>query len=138
MGGLVPANVEEFFSGTLPHQLHISPETYLVIVMRENSHQFFGRGWGSGRIEDPCRVIECAEGTVLAITVHYGGAEFIHGHCRRAMIDRWGMYCADPFRRASDAALTRYWAEPLTRGMFIFRPCRLEIVTEQEWMRQTF
>lgn len=106
-------------------------------VMRVNSHPFFGRGWGSGRIEDPCRVIDCAGGTVMAITATYGGTEFILGYCRRAMIDRWGMYCDNPFRRASDAALRRCWAEPFQRGMFIFRPARLEIVREQEWMRQT-
>jgi hypothetical protein len=106
-------------------------------MMRENSHPFIGRSWGSGRIEDPCRVIECAKGTVLAITVNYGGTEFIVGHCRRAMIDRWGMCCDNPFRRASDAALSRNWAEHLKKGMFIFRPARLEIVREQEWMRQT-
>jgi len=82
-------------------------------------------------------VIECGEGTVLAITVNYGGTGFILGHCRKALIDRWGMYCSDPFRRASDAGLRRSWAEPLQRGMFIFRPSRLEIVAEQDWMRQT-
>lgn len=106
-------------------------------MMRENSHPFFGRGSGSAGIEDPCCVIECAEGTVLAITVSYGGTEFILGHCRRALIDRWGMYCDSPFRRVSDAALRRCWAEPLKKGMFIFRPARLEIVSEQQWMRQT-
>jgi hypothetical protein len=108
-----------------------------MTMMRAYSYQFVGRGWGTGCVEDPCSVIECAAGTVLEIIVEYSEAEFIQGHCRRAMIDRWGVYCVDPFRRASDAALKRSWAEPLNKGMFIFSPARLEIVKEQEWMRQT-
>lgn len=105
--------------------------------MRKNSHQFFGRGWEAGHVEGSYRLIECAQGTVMAITVNYGGVEFILGHCRGAIIDRWGMYCNDPFRRASDASLRRCWAEPLKKGMFIFRRAGLEIVSEQQWMCQT-
>lgn len=71
----------------------------------------------------------------MAIIFACCGVEFIQGYCRKAMIDRWGLYCADPFLRASDAGLVRFWAEPVRRGLFLFRPTRLEIVPEQEWMR---
>ena len=72
----------------------------------------------------------------MAIIYSSCGVDFVQAYCRKAMIDRWGMFCADPFRRASDAALTRSWAEPIGRSLFLFRPTRFEIVPEREWMRQ--
>jgi hypothetical protein len=51
------------------------------------------------------------------------------------MIDPWGLYCDQPFRRASNTTLNRSWAESSKKGWFLFRPARLEIVKEQEWMR---
>lgn len=71
----------------------------------------------------------------IIFTIH--GVGFVQAYCRKAMIDRWGLYCHDPFRRASDAALTRCWAESLKKGLFIYRPTTLEIVREQEWMKLT-
>jgi len=106
-------------------------------MMRENLHQFMGRGLGTGSDDDNCRIIQCTAGTVMVIVVSCGGVDFVHAHCRKAMIDRWGVYCGDPFRRASNAALTSTWAEPIPRGLFIFRPIRLEIVPEQDWMQRT-
>lgn len=129
--------LRDYFQEIERRELYIIAINHLIREMRENTYHFKGRGLGTGRITDACRVIECAEGTVMAITVSYGGIEFIHSHCRKAMIDRWGVYCADPFRRAGDAAITRHWAEPFRKGMFIFRPSRLVIVTEQPWMRQS-
>ena len=72
----------------------------------------------------------------MAIVYTSHGVDFVQGYCHKALIDRWGIYCHDPFRRASDAALTRCWAEPAKKGLFLYRPTRLEIVREQEWMRQ--
>ena len=103
--------------------------------MRENYYQFKGRGLGTGCHDDPYRLIQCGKGSVMVISYRCHGVEFILGYCRKAMIDRWGTYCADPFQRASDAALTRSWAEPAKKSLFLFRPTRLEIVPEQEWMR---
>lgn len=105
--------------------------------MKNHYYHFAGRGTKSENHEESCRIIECTSGTVFAIIVTYGGVGFVLAHCRRAIIDRWGLYCHDPFRRASDAGLTRSWAEPCHKGLFLFRPARLDIVTEQDWMQRT-
>lgn len=104
--------------------------------MRENWNNFLGRGLGNGYDDELCRIIQCDEGSVMAIIYSSHGVDFVQGYCRNAMIDRWGMFCEDPFRLASDAALTCSWAEPIGRSLFLFRPTRLEIMPEREWMRQ--
>lgn len=71
----------------------------------------------------------------MAILHTIQGVEFIQAYCRKALIDQWGIYCDDPFQRASDSTLTRSWAEPMRKGLLYFRPTRLEIMPEQEWMR---
>lgn len=91
-----------------------------------------------GHDDDSYRIIQCTDGTVMAIVVSCGGIDFIHGYCRKAMIDPWGVYCGDPFRRVSNAALTNAWAEPESEELFFFRPIRLVIVPEQDWMRRVF
>lgn len=73
----------------------------------------------------------------MAIIVTYGGTGFIVAYCRKAMIDPWGVYCGDPFRRASNAGFTHSWAEPMCKELFLFRPTRLEIVAEEGWMQRT-
>jgi len=118
--------------------LYKSREIALICVMRNNNpHYFAGRGKTCGNHPKSYRIIECRDGTVLAIIYICHGVGFISGYCRKAMIDPWGVYCHAPFQRASDATLTRAWAEPLKKdGIFLFRPTRLEIVTEQPWMMQ--
>lgn len=106
-----------------------------MLVMRTNIFEFKGRGWGVSKHDDPWRIIECSKGSVLVILYSCNGIEFIGGYCRRAMIDPWGLYCDQPFRRASNTTLNRSWAERSKKGWFLFRPTRLEIVKEQEWMR---
>jgi hypothetical protein len=106
-----------------------------MLVMRTNIFEFRGRGSGAGKHDDSCRIVECSEGSVLAIIYSCHGVEFIQGYCRRAMIDPWGLYCDQPFRRASNMALSRSWAERTKKGLFLFRPTRLEIFREQDWMR---
>jgi len=127
----------KIFSKNLSGDLHGLAEFRLVRVMREQIYQFKGRGQGTGHQDDPYRLIRCTEGTVMVITVTCHGIEFIKGYCRKAMIDRWGVHCEDPFLRASDAGLTHSWAQPVKRGRFIFSPIKLEIVSEQEWMRHS-
>lgn len=107
----------------------------LIRVMRDKPHYFQGRGKQTDLGDDNCRVIECVKGTVMAIVYTSHGCEFIQGYCRKAMIDRWGLYCDEVFFRASNATLTRFWAEPRPRGLFVFRPTRLEFTPEQMWMR---
>lgn len=105
--------------------------------MNDNIFNFKGRGLGTGQHDEPYRHIRCGEGSVMVICYGCQGIEFVLGYCRRVTIDRWGVYIHDPFRRSSDAALTRSWAEPYGKGQFLFRPTRLEIVKEQEWMRSS-
>ena len=104
-------------------------------MMRLNSHFFEGRGKGTDQHATPYRLIECADGVVLAIIYECHGVEFVQGYCRKALIDKWGLQCFDPFKRAQDPALTRAWMYPLKKDLHFFRPTRLELVAEQEWMR---
>ena len=103
--------------------------------MKEHIFPFSGRGQPQATHTDPCRIIECTRGTVLVLVVFHGRIGFVHSYCRRAMIDRWGIYCDAPFRRMSDPACTTSYAEPLPKGLFVFRAATLEIVREQAWMR---
>lgn len=102
-----------------------------------NSHFFAGRSKGTDHHVEPYRLIECADGIVFAIIFASHGVEFIQGYCRKALIDKWGMQCIDTFKRGGDSTLTRAWAIPLKQGSFLFRPTRLDLVAEQEWMRGT-
>lgn len=105
--------------------------------MQEKSFKFSGRGHALAIHYEPYRIIECAHGTVMLISYEYHGIVYIQGYCRRAIIDRWGVYCHRPFKRACDATLTRSWAVVSDKGLFLFRPSRLEIEPEQDWMRMT-
>lgn len=96
-------------------------------------YRFNGRGH-QAVAHDKCYLIETDAGTVLTIIEVYGNAELVVGYCRKALADRWGVYCYDPFRRASDPCLTRSWAEPDPAGMFIFRGVRFHLTREEEWM----
>ena len=84
--------------------------------------------------DEQYRIIQCSAGTVMAIVVACGGVEFIQGYCRKAMIDRWGVYCSNAFRRSSNAGLTYEWAVQDPGELFIFTPIRLELIPEEDWM----
>jgi hypothetical protein len=103
--------------------------------MNQQHFQFHGRGKGTGHPEQAARHIRCADGTVMLISFPCHGIEFVLGYCRQATIDRWGVCIHDPFRRASDTGFTRSWAEPFAKSICLFRPIRLEIQREQDWMR---
>ena len=83
---------------------------------------------------DKCYLIESDAGTVLTIIEVHGNADLVVGYCRKAIADRWGVYCYDPFRRASDLCLTRSWAEEYPDGMHLFRGVRFHLAREEEWM----
>ena len=104
-------------------------------MMRE-IYRFYGRGQ-SPVVQARCCLIETAEGAVLEITEAHGKTELVVAYCRKAIADRWGVCCFEPFRRVSDIGLTRSWAERYSAGMFIFRGVRLHLTREEEWMRQT-
>lgn len=102
--------------------------------MRE-IYRYGGRGHETLPDENGC-MIECGEGRVLAITEVFGQAEFIVGYCRAAIVDAWGVCCIQPFRRVSDAGITRSWAEPGNTELVIFRRVRLHLTQEENWMRR--
>lgn len=108
----------------------------LFNVVKANIFPFPGRGQGAVSNEVSSRIIECTRGTVLALIVFHGRVGFVHSFCRKAVMDRWEIYCYSPFTRMSNASFTRSWAEPLKKELFVFRAARLEIVPEQEWMRK--
>lgn len=104
-------------------------------MTNDNIFNFKGRGLGTGYLDEPYRHIRCGEGSVMMISYMCHGTEFILGYCRRVTIDQWGVFVHDPFRRASNATLTHSWSEKGQKGLFLFRPTRLEITQEQDWMR---
>ncbi len=120
-------------------KIHLSPvrsgAKRLYTGMKDNIFPFPGRGQPSASYSDPCRIIECCQGTVLVLVVYHGRIGFVHSYCRRAMMDRWGIYCDAPFMRMSDPACTMSFARPLPRSLFVFRAATLEIIREQAWMR---
>lgn len=95
---------------------------------------FHGRGTRD-IAADSLFLIESDEGSVLGITVRYGQAEFMVGYCRKALADRWGLYCDDIFRRASSPDLSRSWADHWTAGAFFFHRVRIHLIREEEWMK---
>jgi hypothetical protein len=115
--------------------LYSSSISPLVRMMRETNHYFGGRGKGIGKHQEPYCSIRCETGTVMAVIISCHGVEFIMGYCRTALWDQWGLYCGDVFVRESNSSFSRTWAVPLQRGLFFFKPTRLELVTEQDWMR---
>lgn len=125
------------FQEIIRERLYRFGNEHLVSVMRETTHYFEGRGNGTGSHLEPYCFIRCDEGTVMAIIIACHGVEFILGYCRNALYDKWGLYCGDVFIRHSDAAITRSWAVAMKKGLSLFRPTRLEFVTEQEWMKRS-
>lgn len=101
--------------------------------MMRDFYRFEGRGFGS-EPHGNNYMIESEEGTVLVVSLKIGNADFILAYCRKAIADRWGVYCDNPFRRASDPGCTRTWAQHFQGGIFIFRGVRFHLIREEEWM----
>lgn len=97
---------------------------------------FHFQGRGTRDIaSDSIFLIEAGDGSVLGITVRYGQTDFMVGYCRKALADRWGVYCDNLFRRASSSDLRRSWADHFIEGAFIFKGIRIHLMREEEWMR---
>ncbi len=110
----------------------------LNAVIRVMTHIFHFKGRGTREIaSDSIFLIESDEGSVLGITVRYGQTEFMIGYCRKALADRWGIYCDNLFRRASSPDLKRTWADQVTEGAFIFRSVSLHLAREEDWMKMS-
>lgn len=104
-----------------------------VILMMKEFYNFQGRGHTSVA-RDTSYMLESDEGTVLAVTIKLGKTEFVLAYCRKAIADKWGVYCHRPFRRASNPGLTRSWAQCYSGGMFVFREVRFHLTREEKWM----
>lgn len=103
--------------------------------MTEHFH-FQGRG-NTEIAADSILLIEAADGTVLEISMRYGRVEFTIGYCRKALADRWGIYCKDPFLHVSSPDCRRSWAEHSSGGWFLFHSLILHLVREEAWMKQS-
>ena len=115
--------------------LHTTLPNPVMMVMTERFH-FPGRG-NAEIAADSILLIEAAEGTVLGIGMRYGRAEVMVGYCRKALADRWGIYCQDPFLHVSSPDCRRSWAEHSPGGWFLFHAVCLNPVREEEWMKQS-
>lgn len=121
--------------GSLSEDLYIGSNLGVIIVMRD----FYSHG-GAGRSQadrNACCMIEATEGAVFEILERHGNVEFVVGFCRKALADRWGICCIEPFRRVSDPGLTRTWAVRSSTALQFFRSARLRLIREQEWMQRT-
>ena len=76
-------------------------------------------------------------GAVLLLCLPCGRTEFIVGYARSAIVEKWGCYCFESFRRASDPTLQRSWAEPHDADLMIFRAVSVYLITEEPWMRRS-
>jgi len=106
----------------------------LINTMRQNIHYFSGRGLGA--YDSEAKFLSCIEGTVFAIIHTSHGVDFIYAYCREAYIDRWELQCVDPFVRCSDSTLKESCAVSMGRDQFIYKPSKLKLVAEQDWMRR--
>jgi len=96
-------------------------------------YDFSGRGDTSIPF-DKYHLLEPDPGAVLLVTQICGKAEFIICYCRSAIVEKWGCYCFESFRRASDICFTRCWAEPTESDLMIYRAVTVYLVAEEEWM----
>ncbi len=87
--------------------------------------------------ENIVHIVRCESGSVIAIYGNYRGHDLLIAYSRMVAMDRWSAYCKDSFCRASDAGLTRTWAELQNKKLFLHRAITMEIVTEEEWMTKS-
>lgn len=73
-------------------------------------------------------------GAVLLITRSCRNIEFVVGYARSAFVEKWGCYCFESFRRASDPSLRQSWAEPHEADLMIYRAVSIYLVKEEPWM----
>ncbi len=100
----------------------------------EDIFQFRGRG--NHEIEaDSIFIIEAEVGTVIGVIIRVGVVDFLKCHCRRALVDRWGVYLDQPFYRRSSPDLSSSWAECVCDGTFLFRQVSFSLEREEDWMR---
>lgn len=100
----------------------------------EDIFQFRGRG--NHEIEaGSIFIIEAEVGTVIGVIIRVGVVDFLKCHCRRALVDRWGVYLDQPFYRRCSPDLSSSWAECVCDGTFLFRQVSFSLEREEDWMR---
>jgi hypothetical protein len=96
------------------------------------THYYEGRA-NPAIIEYPAEAIQADPGHVFRLVVAVG-VEIDTYYTRMAVIDYWGMRVVNPFRRSSYRSLGRDYADYLPEDLFVFRPARLQMIPEEEWM----
>ena len=86
--------------------------------------------------DDKYYLLEPDPGAVLLVTQKFSNAEFILCYCKSAIVEKWGCYCFESFRRASDLGFSRSWAERTDSDLMIFHSATVYLVAEEQWMRR--
>jgi hypothetical protein len=97
-----------------------------------DAHRFEGRA-NPAIIEYSAEVIQADPGHVFRLVLAVG-VEIGTYYTRMAVIDYWGMRVVNPFKSSSYRSLGREFAGYLSRDLFVFRPARLQMIPEEEWM----
>ena len=119
-------------SSNIAHALYIWPFKG-VNTMMDHFFDFLGRG-DSMIARDKYYQLEPDPGAVLLLTQSYRGIEFVVGYARSAIVEKWGCYCFKSFKRVSDSALQRSWAQPHEADLMIYRAVSVYLVEEEPWM----
>jgi hypothetical protein len=98
------------------------------------SHYYEGRA-NPAIIEYPAEAIQVDPGHVFRLVVSVG-VEIGTYYSRMVVIDYWGMRVVNPFRRSSYKSLGHEFADYLPKDLFVFRPARLQMIPEEQWMRR--
>lgn len=103
-------------------------------MMRQNTHYFSGRGQAA--YDSETSFLSCAAGMVFSILHTSYHTDFVYAYCREVYISRWELQCVDPFVRWSDSTFDESCAVYMGRDQFIYKPTKLELVVELDWMRR--
>lgn len=107
-----------------------------VNTLMDHFFDFLGRG-DKMIARDKYYQLEPDPGAVLLLTQAYGPIEFVVGYARSAIVEKWGCYCFNSFKRVSDPALERSWAQPHVADLMIFRAVSVYLVKEEAWMARS-
>lgn len=119
--------------GSLPRFGLYKTQSQRVIGLMDHYFDFLGRG-DSMIDRGKYYNLEPDPGAVLLLCLPCGRTEFVIGYARSAIVEKWGCYCFNSFRRVSDVSLQRSWAEPNESDLMIFRSVSIYLTKEEPWM----
>jgi hypothetical protein len=96
-------------------------------------HHFSGRGVDSHN-RNKADSIKADPEHVFVLVDTIAGIQFNTVYTRLFIVDTWGVRVVNPFRRNSLPGLKLDQSEYLNKDLFVFRPCRFDMIVEQEWM----